>query len=247
MSSLFFSNRTLVWSVSGYREEFSNELISDGLGIVELDDGLEVTWVSFLDGMQRVLLFTEDRNLCYRLAHSTGENERIEREIDISIFGVGISIVNNAPNCNYEIIYTSVSSSDIVWEIRKTGKSRYKSSRIRIPYPYPVSVSRIRIPYPYPVSVSVSSRIHLQVQVADEFAVRGAGEGLSSVHEREVDRQDHPGGEVAQDGRREAGACSQLHRQQERDSPIVKHYILRLLVLLPVSNLHYIVKIKNHS
>jgi hypothetical protein len=147
MSSLFFSNRTLVWSVSGYREEFSNELISDGLGIVELDDGLEVTWVSFLDGMQRVLLFTEDRNLCYRLAHSTGENERIEREIDISIFGVGISIVNNAPNCNYEIIYTSVSSSDIVWEIRKTGKSRYKSSRIRIPYPYPyppVSIFRYK-------------------------------------------------------------------------------------------------------
>ena len=61
------------------------------------------------------------------MAHSSGQNERIERELDVSIFGVGISVVNNSPNCNSELIYTSISSSDIVWEIRRPGKSRYKS------------------------------------------------------------------------------------------------------------------------
>ena len=61
------------------------------------------------------------------MAHSSGQNERIERELDVSIFGIGVSVVNNSPYCNSEIIYTSISSSDIVWEIRKPGKSRYKS------------------------------------------------------------------------------------------------------------------------
>ena len=63
----------------------------------------------------------------FKMAHSSGQNERIEKELDVSMFGIGISVVNNSPNCNSELIYTSISSSDIVWEIRRPGKSRYKS------------------------------------------------------------------------------------------------------------------------
>ncbi len=119
--------RTLLWSISGYREEYSDSLISDGEGVIELDVGYYLAWVSFLDGMQRVLLFTEDPNLCYHLAHSTGEFERIEQEVDISIHGVGISVVNNAsPGASeaYELLYVSVTSSEIVWEVRRNGKTR---------------------------------------------------------------------------------------------------------------------------
>ena len=118
--------RKLVWYISGYSDEYLNQLISDGEGVIELDQDKYFGWVSFLDGMQRVLLFTDDISLCYRLAHSTGENERISQELEISIHGIGISIVNNSPNCNYELIYTSVTSSDIVWEVKRSGKSRYK-------------------------------------------------------------------------------------------------------------------------
>ena len=56
--------------------------------------------------------------LCCKMSMS-GQNERIERELDVSIFGIGISVVNNSPNCNSELVYTSISSSDIVWEIRR--------------------------------------------------------------------------------------------------------------------------------
>ncbi len=106
--------------------------MADGEGVIELDVGQYLAWVSFLDGMQRVLLFTEDPNLCYHLSRSTGEFERIEQEIEVSIHGVGISVVNNggaggraaAAGEAYEVLYTSVTSSDIVWEVRRTGKTR---------------------------------------------------------------------------------------------------------------------------
>ena len=126
--------RCIVWSIVGQGEEYENELTSDGQNYVELEldrDGNKAFLgsVSFLDGMQRVLLFCTDPGLCLSLAHSTGENERISQEVDISIFGIGLSVVNNC--CangvpNYELIYMSISSSDVVWEIRKQGKSRYK-------------------------------------------------------------------------------------------------------------------------
>ena len=125
-------SRSLSWSVSGYREEYTDALMADGEGVIELDVGQYLAWVSFLDGMQRVLLFTEDPNLCYHLSRSTGEFERIEQEIEVSIHGVGISVVNNggaggraaAAGEAYEVLYTSVTSSDIVWEVRRTGKTR---------------------------------------------------------------------------------------------------------------------------
>ena len=62
-------------------------------------------------------LFTEDAPLCYNLAHTTGESERIEQEIDISIFGIGLSLLNNScygisgGGNNHEIVYMSISSS----------------------------------------------------------------------------------------------------------------------------------------
>ena len=45
----------------------------------------------------------------------------------MSIYGVGVSLVNNDTDVRRELAYLSVTSSDIVWEIRKEGKQRYKS------------------------------------------------------------------------------------------------------------------------
>ena len=99
---------------------------ADGQDVIELGPNKYLAWVSFLDGMQRVLLFTDDPGLCYSLAHTTGEHERIAQEINISIFGIGISVVNNTClQSNYEMVYMSVSSSDIVWEIRRQGKKSF--------------------------------------------------------------------------------------------------------------------------
>ncbi len=123
--------RVFNWSIAGYKEEYTDSLISDGEGVIELDVGQYLAWVSFLDGMQRVLLFSEDPNLCYTLAHSTGEFERIMQEVEVSIHGIGISVVNNSsPADAYEVLYTSVTSSDIVWEVRRNGRTRCVSIKI---------------------------------------------------------------------------------------------------------------------
>ena len=61
-------SKRLVWAISGYMEEFFNELKSDDFKIIQLEEDKLVGWVSFLDGMQRILLFTEDVNLCYKVS-----------------------------------------------------------------------------------------------------------------------------------------------------------------------------------
>ena len=57
-----------MWAISGYMEEYFNELKSDDFKIIQLEEDKHVCWVSFLDGMQRILLFTEDVNLCYKVS-----------------------------------------------------------------------------------------------------------------------------------------------------------------------------------
>jgi vacuolar protein sorting-associated protein 13A/C len=51
-------------------------------------------WVSFLDGLQRVLLFTLDMNIAH-VAQFAGELEPLDKEITVSIHGLGLSLVNN--------------------------------------------------------------------------------------------------------------------------------------------------------
>lgn len=54
----------------------------------------EVYYVSFLDGTQRVLLFTTNMKVAED-CELAGDFEPIEQEITISIHGVGFSLVNN--------------------------------------------------------------------------------------------------------------------------------------------------------
>ncbi len=59
-----------------------NTLKTDGCGSFN-SRGMDFSWVSFLDGMQRVLFFTHNVVLADRLARTTGESERIEQEIEV--------------------------------------------------------------------------------------------------------------------------------------------------------------------
>ena len=55
------------------------------------------------------------------MAHTTGEFERIAHEIDINIFGIGISLVNNTLlESNHEILYMSITSSGLFTYQKKT-------------------------------------------------------------------------------------------------------------------------------
>ncbi|XP_026322169.1 vacuolar protein sorting-associated protein 13 [Hyposmocoma kahamanoa] len=105
------------------RKEIENDLRKDGIGNFALDETYKVYWVSFLDGLQRVILFTDDPILASG-AHTIGEAEKIDTEILVSMQGLGVSLVNDLEK--QEIVYISISNSGIIWEQCKIGARRYK-------------------------------------------------------------------------------------------------------------------------
>ncbi|PRD17709.1 UNVERIFIED_CONTAM: Vacuolar protein sorting-associated protein 13C [Trichonephila clavipes] len=50
--------RLLWWKCDDTNGE--HDLVKDGIGEITLKEDFKVYWVSFLDGMQRVLMFTDD-------------------------------------------------------------------------------------------------------------------------------------------------------------------------------------------
>ncbi|XP_035233156.1 vacuolar protein sorting-associated protein 13A-like [Stegodyphus dumicola] len=118
--------RTLSWKCEKCSGE--HDLVKDGIGDFTINEDLKAYWVSFLDGMQRVLMFTEDLALA-TAAQEAGELERVEQEITVSLQGVGISLVNNEAKA--EIMYMGITSTGVVWEGRKKKSKRFKPLSVR--------------------------------------------------------------------------------------------------------------------
>ncbi|CAH1789713.1 unnamed protein product [Owenia fusiformis] len=114
------AKRKLIWSC-GDKKFQEDDLMTDGIGEFFANADTKVYWVSFLDGMQRVLLFTEDLALA-TMAQEAGELERVEQEIILSLQGVGISLTNNMHQT--EVSYMGITSSGVIWEEKK---KRYKA------------------------------------------------------------------------------------------------------------------------
>ncbi|KAM8960573.1 intermembrane lipid transfer protein VPS13A [Pelodytes ibericus] len=77
--------------------------------------------VSFLEGLQRIVLFTEDANV-FNVTYDSEKAELAEQEITISMSNVGISLVNNYSK--QEVSYIGITSSDVVWETKKRSRWR---------------------------------------------------------------------------------------------------------------------------
>lgn len=92
------------------------------LGEISVEDE-KIYFVSFLDGMQRVLLFTTDPAIAHD-AQCSGEFEQIHQEINVSIHGLGLSLVNNITM--QEILYLGIASTGIIWESSKMSSKRFK-------------------------------------------------------------------------------------------------------------------------
>jgi len=92
-----------------------------------MQDGQKVMWVSFLDGLQRVLLFTENASIAHR-TESTNSLQTITQSIDLSIHGIGLSVINN--ESGLDILYLGITSSGIIWESKKITKKRFKDFTI---------------------------------------------------------------------------------------------------------------------
>ncbi|XP_044135757.1 vacuolar protein sorting-associated protein 13C isoform X2 [Bufo gargarizans] len=103
--------KKLVWTYSQSKGEL--DLLKDESGQFAYSPEIQIHWVSFLDGRQRVLLFTEDVALVTK-ARQAEEMEQPDQEINISIHSLGLSLINN--ESKQEISYIGITSSGIIWE-----------------------------------------------------------------------------------------------------------------------------------
>ncbi|XP_068616831.1 intermembrane lipid transfer protein VPS13A [Brachionichthys hirsutus] len=84
--------------------------------------------ISFYEGLQRVVLFTEERRI-YKLLCESEKAQLAEQEINLSLQNVGMSLVNNGSS--QEVSFIGITSSDVVWEIKPKKKSRWKTLSIK--------------------------------------------------------------------------------------------------------------------
>ncbi|XP_054859061.1 intermembrane lipid transfer protein VPS13C isoform X2 [Eublepharis macularius] len=96
-------------------------LLKDECGQFPYNSNTQIHWVSFLDGRQRVLLFTDDVALVSK-ARQAEEMEQPDQEINVSLHSLGLSLVNNENK--QEISYIGITSSGVVWELKP--KQRWK-------------------------------------------------------------------------------------------------------------------------
>uniref|UniRef100_A0A8D8LZY6 Vacuolar protein sorting-associated protein 13C n=2 Tax=Cacopsylla melanoneura TaxID=428564 RepID=A0A8D8LZY6_9HEMI len=115
----------LVWM----KRKVMADVRKDGLGKFFLDDDLkrECYWTCFLDGIQRVLLFTEDEDLVMDV-RASGNYELFDQEITLSMHRIGVSLVDNYKG--FELLYLSITSSGIIWESQKSERKRFKQLNI---------------------------------------------------------------------------------------------------------------------
>ncbi|KAM4708321.1 intermembrane lipid transfer protein VPS13A [Discoglossus pictus] len=97
----------------------------DKVEYLRLEDSI-VYFVSFLEGLQRIVLFTEDEDV-FRVTYDSEKAELAEQEFCISLSNVGISLVNNYTK--QEVSYIGITSSDVLWETKK--KSRWKPLSVK--------------------------------------------------------------------------------------------------------------------
>nr|XP_034187905.1 vacuolar protein sorting-associated protein 13 isoform X3 [Osmia lignaria] len=120
--------RKLVWEDAN-KKEIEDTLRKDTLGPFKLPDvEEEVFYVSFLDGTQRILLFTTNLKIAED-CQLAGDLETIEQDITISIHGVGFSLVNNVTRS--ELLYMCIASSGIIWEAQKSCKHLWRGLSAR--------------------------------------------------------------------------------------------------------------------
>lgn len=81
----------------------------DGIGKLWLGQQQSecIYWVSFLDGMQRVLLFTANPEVA-RDAQAAADLEPVATEVSFSLHGLGLSLVSKQEKKMIELLYMGI-------------------------------------------------------------------------------------------------------------------------------------------
>ncbi|XP_044533949.1 vacuolar protein sorting-associated protein 13A [Gracilinanus agilis] len=118
--------RKLIWKCGKSRGEVTQK--DDMMTPITLGGKKTIYLVSFFEGLQRILLFTEDPKV-FKVTYESEKAELAEQEIVLSLQDVGISLVNNYTK--QEVAYIGITSSDVVWETKPKKKGRWKTLSIK--------------------------------------------------------------------------------------------------------------------
>lgn len=113
-------DRILYWQNRDDKTPVETDLQQDQAGFYNLpgesEASQQIYWVTFLDGLQRVLLFTRDQKSASEL-HLSEKFTKITQDVEVEILGIGLSLVNDTRNL--EILYLGIASTEVVWEEKK--------------------------------------------------------------------------------------------------------------------------------
>uniref|UniRef100_A0A913HS02 Vacuolar protein sorting-associated protein 13A n=1 Tax=Strongyloides stercoralis TaxID=6248 RepID=A0A913HS02_STRER len=119
-SDVLSNERLLEWTNGDY-SAYNDLHKNDYRSYMASKDRRCFYWVSFLNGRQRILLFTDELEVAEK-AIQKNTNDRMDMELEFTLHGMGISLVNNI--LGQELIYMSIKHSKIIWE--REYKNRYK-------------------------------------------------------------------------------------------------------------------------
>ncbi|NXB93684.1 VP13A protein, partial [Vidua chalybeata] len=119
-------SRKLKWRCGNRTEEIAAK--EDKMEVLSVDSRKVVYLMSFYEGLQRIVLITEDENV-FKLTYESVKAELAEQEIILSLQDVGISLVNNYTK--QEVSYIGITSSDVVWETKPKKKSRWRPMSVK--------------------------------------------------------------------------------------------------------------------
>uniref|UniRef100_K7FYB4 Vacuolar protein sorting 13 homolog A n=1 Tax=Pelodiscus sinensis TaxID=13735 RepID=K7FYB4_PELSI len=120
-------SRQLKWKCGKKDGEVTHK--DDMMTSISLDNKKTVYIASFFEGLQRIILFTEDESV-FKATYESEKVELAEQEIVLSLQDVGISLVNNYTK--QEVSYIGITrSSDVVWETKPKKKSRWRPMSIK--------------------------------------------------------------------------------------------------------------------
>ncbi|KAM6931036.1 intermembrane lipid transfer protein VPS13A [Xenentodon cancila] len=113
-------SRELCWKCGSYNGKLKSE---EDLRVDVNKEG-KLFVISFYEGLQRVVLFTEDQWV-YKLLCENEKVQVAEQEIILSLKNMGVSLVNNTTS--QEVSFIGITSSDVVWESKPKKKNRWKT------------------------------------------------------------------------------------------------------------------------
>ncbi|CAF2933999.1 unnamed protein product [Rotaria sp. Silwood2] len=97
-------------------------------GFLKKDDEHCISYAIFMDGIQTVLLFSDDIKIIAAASGIPALAESMGQRIQIGIYDIGISIVNDVTR--EEILYISLNKSKVIWTETKRSRVRPLSQNL---------------------------------------------------------------------------------------------------------------------